>query len=152
MSTPSIQKHLDRADILGYYTHVAKMLDNILAANELYKFPAEVFELLIWLLATKQHPGIEVSIGYYWHNNAIVIGSDNWWTYDIELVKDGINFSVRRTDQKRKAKDYSLGNLKRCFGAVFDETNFRTDLNSPELAELFNDAREVYQYNRQKRG
>ena len=141
MSTPSIQKHLDRADVLGYYTHVAKLLDNILAADELF-----------WLLATKQYPGIDISIGYYWHNNAIVISSDSWWTYDIELVKDGINFSVRRTDQKRKAKDYSLGNLKRCFGAVFDETNFRTDLNSPELAELFNDAREVYQYNRQKRG
>ena len=86
-----------------------------------------------------------------WHSDAIVITSDSWWIYDIEQVSEGIRFSTRRVGNDRLAKNYSLGNLKRCFGAVFDETNFRTDLNSPELTEFLKDARAVYYHNRQNR-
>ena len=110
-----------------------------------------MFELLLWVVTSKQRSDIEINVGKYWHSDAIVITSDSWWIYDIEQVSEGIRFSTRRVGNDRLAKNYSLGNLKRCFGAVFDETNFRTDLNSPELTEFLKDARAVYYHNRQNR-
>ena len=151
MNTPSLQKHLDKAPALSYYCHIAKQLNSLLKDPELYKFPAEIFELLLWIITTKQNPELEITPRSFTRWPTLAVTADGWWVYDIELRKDGIAFCVTRTQVSYVAKTLSLGNLKRCFGRAFDEVNVYDNLTSNELTNLIDDARAVYYKTRRSR-
>lgn len=151
MSVHSLQKHIARAPALSYYCHIAQQLNSLLKDPELYKFPAEIFELLLWIITTKQNPELEITPRAFTQYPTLAVTADGWWVYDIELRKDGIAFCVTRTLVSYVARTLSLGNLKRCFGRAFDEVNVYDGLTSDELTNLIKDARAVYYHNRQNR-
>lgn len=151
MSVYSLQKHIARAPALRYYCHIVQQLNSLLKDPELYKFPAEIFELLLWIITTKQSPALEITPRAFARYPTLAVTAGGWWVYDIELRKDGIAFCVTRTLVSYVARTGSLGNLKRCFGRAFDEVNVYDDLTSDELTNLIKDAREVY-YNARSSG
>ena len=152
MNTPSLQKHLDRAPALSYYCHISQLLNKLLSDAELYKFPTEIFELILWIITTKQNLGLEITTRSFTRFPTLEVTVDGRWAYDIELRKDGIAFYVTRTQISYVVKTLSIGNLKRCFGRAFDEVNVQNDLTSDELDMLIKDARTVYHSTRQSMG
>lgn len=150
----SLDKHLDTMLKMEYYADIVHLFDELLDDPILYRFPADVLDLITYIVLNKQQTGLEITCHASPASTYLTITADDWWVYDLELLP-GRKIQCKLHDCEptvRAVKVVNPANLKLHFGKVFDEdpADYCKSLVSPLLKELLKDAKSIYLHKRKQ--